>query len=353
MAAVGLSVMATAAPALLLLAVPAAVGFGTYVIRQGDREIKQLTEGGYTEGNTIYRRYNIGTQHGLMLLEQKYGQKGLSFAAEYQALAKIAGIERTPTLLMMEPRVRLVNSAAILKQPPRREALNAFAISSSDGKHTAVAIGDTLFEELSMAELRATIAHELTHVKGQHSRMSSFGIFAQITNSIAAVGVVAAAAVSGFAVLPALGIAAVMYGVTKGATIMQARYHEKVCDRAAGVISGTPQALVSAFKTMEKIALKMRQDRENQRARLEGRAPDKAPTQPPLLKRLLAHHPKDEIRIGLLEDTIQAHSLSFWRNRQQCLSQAFNEMAGRAAASRTVMAPTAEQVGFLRFGQTR
>ncbi len=353
MTAVGVAIMATAAPALLLVAVPVAAGIGTYLNRQADASIKELTRGNYTEGNTIYRRYNIDTQHGAMLMAQKYGIKGETFITEYKALAKMAGLKQAPALLMMEPRIRIRNAAAIVRQPPRREAMNAFAISCSDGSHAAVAVGDMFFEELSMAEIRATIAHELTHIRGQHSRMRSFGILTQIANTVAAVGVVASAVIGGMAVLPALGIAVTMYGVTKSAQVMQARYHEKVCDRAAGVISGAPQALASAFKTMEKAALRIRQERENLRARMHGRAPDKAPTQPPLLKRLLADHPDDAIRIGLLEGTFQAHSLSFWRQRQQCLTQAFNECAAQGPASRPMPSPTAEQVGFLRFGQTR
>lgn len=352
MAALGVGLMATTAPVVLLAAVPLAVYMGRRIATRADAEISNMIDGKHVEGNSIYRRYNIDTAHGMQLLDDKYGAKGVAFAREYQAIAKMAGLERTPTLLVMEPRVRMRNSAAILKQPPRKESLGAFAVTSRDGSLAAVAVGDVFLQEMSPAEIRATIAHEMAHIKGRHTGFSFINLIAETASVIGAVGVVGAALLGGAAVVPALAVAGAMVGLTKTASIMQSRYHEKICDRAAAVITGTPMVLSQVFNSLSMMSFVMRQELEDHRARIEGRMPKAVPTRAPLINRMLAAHPKDQVRTALLQETQNAHSTSFWRARSQHLAQAFNECAARDAAKTTVtFKPTAEQVGFLRLRQ--
>lgn len=352
MAALGVGLMAMTAPVVLLAAVPLAIYQGRRMMTGADAEISNMIDGKYIEGNSIYRRYNIDTAHGMMLLTQQYGAKGEAFAREYQAIAKMAGLERAPTLLVMEPRVRVRNAASILKQPPRKEALGAFAVTSRDGRLAAVAVGDMFLQEMQPAEIRATIAHEMTHIKGRHTRLSFVNMIAEISSVIGAAGVVGAALIGGAALIPALAIAGAMVGITKASTVMQSRYHEKICDRAAAVITGTPMALASTFNSLSWLSLAVRQELEDHRARIEGRTPKAVPTRAPWHRRLLAAHPKDDVRIGLLQDTQDAHSKSFWRTRSQHLAQAFNDYAARdAARPATMLKPTAEQVAFLRLRQ--
>src|SRR5947209_6230692 len=133
---------------------------------------------------------------------------------------------------------------------------NAFAVGRSP-KTATVCVTTGLLDTLSLPELEAVLAHELTHVQNRDVVvMTIASFFASIASFITQVGFWFGGAFDddnnngpGFAVV--ILVSAVDYVISLVPLQALSRYREFAADRGSAIITGRPSALISALMKID------------------------------------------------------------------------------------------------------
>lgn len=163
--------------------------------------------------------------------------------ALYQAvaeLAKRAGLPRAPTLYYV-----------------RSSIMNAFAVGSSE--QAAVAVTDGLLRALSLREVVAVLAHELSHVRNNDMWVMSLAdVISRITSLFSLLGQVLLLLylpllLAGYQL--AWGPVLLLVGAPSFSALLQlalSRSREFDADLHGALLSGDPRGLASALNKMER-----------------------------------------------------------------------------------------------------
>lgn len=182
---------------------------------------------------------------------------------------------------------------------------NAFA-TGRNPKHAVVAVTSGLLDDLSYEELRAVLAHELTHVKNRDTLIST--IAATMAGAITMLASMArwAAIFGGFGDDDddgggLIGLLLMAILAPLAAMLIQlaiSRSREYAADRGGAQISGSPQSLAKALRRMESIAQRNPLPVNPSTAHMFIINPLKRAS----LSSLFATHPPIQKRISRLED---------------------------------------------------
>ena len=183
---------------------------------------------------------------------------------------------------------------------------NAFAVGRSP-KTATVCVTTGLLDTLSLPELEAVLAHELTHVQNRDVMvMTLASFFASIASFITQIGFWFGGAFDddnnngpGFAVV--ILVSAVVYVISFLLLQALSRYREFAADRGSAIITGRPSALISALMKIDG-RMQLVPQRDLRAASQELKAfyifPPKAKAS---VANLLATHPTLEQRIAALQ----------------------------------------------------
>jgi heat shock protein HtpX len=175
--------------------------------------------------------------------------------------------------------------------------LNAFAVGRKED--SAIAITDGLLRAMSLRQLQAILAHETAHIaNGDLKVMGLADVFNRITSTMSTMGLIGVPLIFGTGInVSLLGPALLILAPTVGGLLQMAlsRAREFDADHDGALLTGDPEGLASALKTLE----------EKQGANWEGLVlPGSRSRQPSLLRT----HPKTEDRIArLLELRVKAN----------------------------------------------
>lgn len=189
--------------------------------------------------------------------------------------------------------------------------------------------------DLKPAELRAVMAHELTHVKLGHIKSGTEWLARGTLGGVLNVALVGAALVAGAPVLPVLAFVAVTNIVGKCLRSVQSRRHEEMCDKGAALMTGETASLASALKKVHKGLLGRAQQKINLKYMRKGEVPPKVEEASGISHFLFASHPTNERRAQLLREFEENHK-SYCEKQRAEFTTAFNNAAAAPASPKTV-----------------
>jgi len=159
---------------------------------------------------------------------------------EYPELHRI--VERCAT----EAGIPMPRVAIMQSQVP-----NAFATGRSP-KHAVVAVTDSILRLLSLRELEAVLAHEISHIKNRDVLTLTIASFVAMIAALVMNNFLFAAMFnrrdSGSAWILAGIVAVVVYFVAQLLIMALSRYREFAADRGSAYITGHPRDLISALQ---------------------------------------------------------------------------------------------------------
>ncbi len=158
-----------------------------------------------------------------------------------QVLAQRAELPRTPLLYYLPSNV-----------------MNAFAVGSGD--HSAIAISDGLLRRLTLREVAGVLAHEISHVQHNDTRIMGFAdLSSRMTNLLSFVGqflllLNLPLILLGETTINWLTIVLLIFAPTVSALLQLAlsRTREYNADLSAAKLLGDPEALASALAKMQR-----------------------------------------------------------------------------------------------------
>lgn len=178
------------------------------------------------------------------LVLKLYNAQEVDQASAPQLYTMVAELAQRAALPM--PRVYIINEA----QP------NAFA-TGRNPQHAAVAATTGIIEALSAAELRAVLAHELTHVKNRDTLVSTISAtMAGAISTLANFSMFFGGSNSSRGSHPFVAILVMIFAPLAAMLIQFAvsRAREFEADRGGAEISGDPLALASALQKIHTFA---------------------------------------------------------------------------------------------------
>lgn len=218
--------------------------------------------------------------------------------------ARIVAEDEYPELHMMVE--KLCNEAGLPK--PRVAVMpspvpNAFATGRSP-KHAVVAVTDSIMNTLNREELEAVLAHELSHVKNRDILTMTVASFIAMIASMIMQNALFMNLFDGRenngAWIVIWIVSILVWIVATLLMLLLSRYREFAADRGSAMITGNPQALISALKKisgrMDYVPAKKKQEIEGANAffiipAISGKS----------LTELLATHPSLDRRVAALE----------------------------------------------------
>jgi Zn-dependent protease with chaperone function len=301
----------------LAIALPVAAGVyfgGRHVLKKSlnmlhDREEQQ---GG------AYREYDFTDATDRTAFARAFRDSHPQFVDDLQRMVKLAELKEMP-------KVRVMYAGQ------GEEDYNCSATTRPDGTSPVITLGRNAMAELKPAELRAVMAHELTHVKLGHIKSGTEWMSRGTLGMVLNAALVGAALVAGAPVLPVLAFIAVTNIVGKCLRSVQSRRHEEMCDKGAALITGETASLASALKKVHKGLLNRAQQKVNLKYMRRGEAPPKVEEAGGISQFLFASHPTNDRREKLLRDFENAHK-GYCDKRRAEFKTAFNNAAAPPAA---------------------
>lgn len=139
------------------------------------------------------------------------------------------------------------------------EVMNAFAVGNR--RAAAIAVSDGLLRQLSLRELAAVLAHEISHIRHDDVRLMGFAdIASRMTHALATLGVVLVLVNVPLVILGVITISWTAILILIAAPALSAllqlalsRTREYHADAGAAELTGDPAALASALAKMERL----------------------------------------------------------------------------------------------------
>lgn len=258
------------------------------------------------------------------------GEQHRNFPEEYEKLVKMAGLKETPKILVID---QFFKKSAKTKFSGMISDYMAATTSRPDGKKPVVMLGKGAMAELTAEELRAVVAHELSHLALSHPAKNVGWIAQMPLNAVLNLSLLGVAVFGGLPVLPVVGLVAGLNLLDRALKSMKSRHKEEMADRGAALLTGSTQALGTSLEKIKAAMMKYR----NLEIEEEYRAIGKLPPDPkhPYFRmknkwRMMVDgtHPPNEKRSELLEKFGKKHE-SFCEDRRGEFAALFNAAAAK------------------------
>lgn len=311
-----------------LVAVPAALGvwaFGRYAMTKvvdymHEKQLLEHKRGDFTE-------FDFTQEGDRKLFAQRYGKTHANFPDEYLHMVKAAKLEETPKVFVIEQ---------FFKRGGRQTLGGlvsdwmAGTTSRPTGKDPVIMLGKGALSDLNAGELRAVIAHEMTHLKLEHPKNSVKWQGRMPLNSAVNVALVAAAIIGPLPLLPVLGVVVASNLIGRALKSIKSRHQEEMCDRGAALLTGGTGDLKTALGKIRGAMMKMQSIEVEYIYRKQGLDPPE-PAKPGFFTRFVnGTHPSNERREKLLNGFEKKHSV-YTADKRSFFTRAFNKIAPRAA----------------------
>lgn len=301
----------------LAIALPVAAGVyfgGRHVLK---KSLNMLHDREEREGGA-YREYDFTDAADRAAFTRAFRDTHPQFVDDLQRMVKLSGLSEMPKVRVMYP-------------GQGEEDYNCSATTRPDGTAPVVTLGRSAMADLNPAELRAVMAHELTHVKLGHIKDGADWMARSALGGVLNAALVGAALFAGAPVLPVLGFIAVTNLVGKCLRAVQSRRHEEMCDHGAALMTGETASLASALKKVHKGLLNRAQQKVNLKYMRRGEVPPKVEEASGVSHFLFASHPTTERRAKLLKEFEENHK-SYCEKQRAGFRSAFNNAAAAPAA---------------------
>lgn len=311
-----------------LVAVPAALGvwaLGRMAMTKvvdyiHEKQLLEHKRGDFTE-------FDFTQEGDRKLFVQKFGKEHANFPDEYLHMARAAKLEETPKVFVIEQ---------FFKRGGRQTLGGlvsdwmAGTTSRPTGKDPVIMLGKGALGDLNAGELRAVVAHEMTHLKLSHPSNSVKWQGRMPLNSAVNVALVAAAIIGPLPLLPVLGVVVASNLVGRALKSIKSRHQEEMCDRGAALLTGGTGDLKTALGKIRKAMTKMQNIEVEYIYRKQGLDPPE-PAKPGFLTRFVnGTHPSNERREKLLNRFEKKHSV-YTAEKRNFFTRAFNKIAPRSA----------------------
>ncbi|MDE1151422.1 MAG: M48 family metalloprotease [Micavibrio sp.] len=255
----------------------------------------------------------------------RYGDRHAQFAQDYAAMTKLAGLPQPPKVFIID---QFFKKGGTSKLGGLVSDFMAGTTSRPNGKDPVIMLGKGALNELTAGELRAVVAHEMTHLNLQHPAKGVRWQGRMPVNALINVALVGAALLGPLPLLPVLGFVAVTNVAGRALKAIQSRHHEKLCDRGAALITGGTGDLTTALEKIKHSMLKMQRIETEYAYRSKGLEPPEQKEAGAVKRFFVATHPANEVRSSLLQQFEKKYPA--WCEKQRgYFSNAFNKAAAR------------------------
>lgn len=257
----------------------------------------------------------------------KFGKEHPTFVAEYLHLAKSANLQQVPKVFVIDQFFKKEGRATL---GGLVSDYMAGTTTRPSGKDPVIMLGKGALKELDAGELRAVVAHEMTHIALDHPKNGVKWLARMPLNGIINASLIVAAIAGPLPLLPVIGVVAASNLVGRALKSIKSRHQEEMCDRGAALMTGGTADLTTALGKIKNAMVKMKRIETEYQYRSQGLEPPK-PAETSWFNRFVnASHPSNERRETLLKD-FEKENPQYAAEKRGFFATAFNKAAARIA----------------------
>lgn len=257
--------------------------------------------------------------------QRKFGETHPNFVDEYLHLAKEAKLQQVPKVFVIDQFFKKEGQSML---GGLVSDYMAGTTTRPSGKDPVIMLGKGALKDLDEGELRAVVAHEMTHIALEHPKKGVRWLSRMPLNTVINATLIAAAIIGPLPLLPVFGVVLGSNLVGRALKSMKSRHQEEMCDRGAALLTGGTEDLSTALGKIKKAMLKMRDIETEYRYRSQGLDPP-PPQQPSKLATFVnASHPSNERRNELLDKFEEKHG-AYAEKKRNFFAETFNKAASR------------------------
>ena len=267
--------------------------------------------------------YDLSQPNDKAAFQRRFGKTHPQFADDFLTMTKMAHLEQVPKIFVIDQ---------FFKKGGRTgfgglvSDYMAGTTTRPTGKDPVIMLGKGALQELDGGELRAVVAHELTHLNLQHPAHGVRWQARMPLNGIINTALVVAALVGPLPLWPVVGFIAVSNVVGRALKSIKSRHQEEMCDRGAALMTGGTGDLSTALGKIRGAMMKMQSIETEYQYRSQGLDPPE-PKEASWLSRFInGSHPSNERRDKLLDKFEHQHH-SYAEKQRNFFSKAFNKVA--------------------------
>ena len=250
-------------------------------------------------------------------------------------MAKLAQLEQVPKVLVID---QFFKKSGPSKLGGLVSDYMAGTTSRPTGKDPVIMLGKGALQELDAGELRAVMAHEMTHLNLKHPARGVRWLGRMPLNALLNAGLIGAALLGPLPFMPVLGIVLASNVIGTALKSLKSRQQEDLCDRGAALMTGGTGSLTTALKKIKESMLKMKRIETEYTYRAQGLEPPVEKPAGAWQRFVMATHPGNEHRAQKLAGFEKKYPE--WCAQQRGLfSAAFNDAAAKAPPAASVAAP--------------
>ncbi|HYD19292.1 MAG TPA: M48 family metalloprotease [Patescibacteria group bacterium] len=310
----------------LVIAAPAALGFwalSRLVVTKAVDLMHEKLLLKHKQGDFI--EFDFNDPKDRAAFNMRFGREHPTFIDEYLHLAKAAKLEQVPKVFVIDQFFKKEGRATL---GGLVSDYMAGTTTRPSGKDPVIMLGKGALKDLDAGELRAVVAHEMTHVALGHPKNGVKWMARMPLNTIINTSLIIAAIAGPLPLLPVLGVVAASNVVGRALKSIKSRHQEEMCDRGAALMTGGCDDLTSALAKIRDAMVKMKRIETEYQYRSQGLEPP-APQQPSRWNRFVnASHPSNERRDSLLKAFEQDNS-AYVAQKKGFFATQFNRAADR------------------------
>ncbi len=255
--------------------------------------------------------------------QRKFGDTHPNFVDEYLHLTKAAKLEQVPKVFVIDQFFKKEGRATL---GGLVSDYMAGTTTRPSGKDPVIMLGKGALKDLNEGELRAVVAHEMTHLTLEHPKKGVQWMARMPLNTAINVGLIAAAIIGPLPLLPVIGLVIGSNVVGRALKSLKSRYQEEMCDRGAALMTGGTEDLSTALGKIKKAMIKMKGIETEYKYRSQGLDPP-APQEPSKLATFVnASHPSNARRNALLDKFEEQHA-GYVEKKRGFFAERFNKAA--------------------------
>jgi Zn-dependent protease with chaperone function len=259
--------------------------------------------------------------------QKKFGATHPNFIDEYMHLTKAAKLEQVPKVFVIDQFFKKEGRTAL---GGLVSDYMAGTTSRPSGKDPVIMLGKGALKDLNEGELRAVVAHEMTHLALGHPKKGVRWMARMPLNGVINIALVGAALFGPLPFLPVLGVVVGSNVLGRALKSIKSRHQEEMCDRGAALMTGGTDDLSDALGKIRKAMVRMKSVETEYTYRSQGLDPPE-PQEAGKLKQFIdGSHPSNERRNKLLDRFEDKHG-GYAEKKRNFFAATFNKAAKRFA----------------------